>query len=339
MSQGLQMNIFQIIRKHLESGSRGVLATVISRSGSAPRDVGAKMYIDETGRSFGTVGGGLLERYVQEEAAGKMNEDGASIFHMRMDSKTVAEHGMLCGGNVDVLLEPVRPSHGPLYARLAELEQKGAKGVVVTGLATEVFTKTLVEEGLTVTGDPIDEHSAADYLRFLGERRPVIVGEGRLVVEPLFDRTRLYVFGAGHVSQFIARIADMVDFNVVVIDDRQEYANSERFPDAGQIIVRDFIEAFDSLTFTGNEFVVIVTRGHSHDADVLRTALSRNARYVGMIGSRRKVQMIFDLMRQSGYSDEAISRVYAPIGLSIHAETPQEIAVSIVGQLVQVRAE
>lgn len=333
------MNIFQIIRENLEAGGRGVLATVISRSGSAPRDVGARMYIDERGRSFGTVGGGLLERYVQEEAEGKKNEDRASVFHMRMDSKTVAEQGMLCGGNVDVLLEPVRQAHRPLYTRLAELEKKGGKAVVVTALATEVFTKTLVEEGLMVTGDPIDEGSAADYLGLFGERRPVIVGEGRLVVEPLFDRTRLYVFGAGHVSQHIARIANMVDFNVVIIDDRQEYANPERFPEAGEIVVRDFVEAFDSLSFTGQEFIVIVTRGHSHDAEVLRAALSINARYVGMIGSRRKVQMIFDLMRQSGYSDEAISRVYAPIGLSIHAETPQEIAVSIVSQLIQVRAE
>ncbi len=333
------MNIFQIIREHLEAGSRGVLATVISRSGSAPRDVGAKMYIDETGRSFGTVGGGLLERHVQEEAAGKMSEDRASIFHMRMDSRTVAEQGMLCGGNVDVLLEPVGQAHRPLYARLAELERKGGMAVVVTALATGVFTKTLVEEGLVITGDPIDEGSAADHLGLFGERRPVIVGEGRFIVEPLFDRTRLYVFGAGHVSQYIARMANMVDFNVVVIDDRKEYANAERFPEAAEIVVGDFVEAFDSLSFTGREFIVIVTRGHSHDADVLRAALSRNARYVGMIGSRRKVQIIFDLMRESGYSDEVVSRVYAPIGLSIRAETPQEIAVSIVGQLIQIRAE
>jgi len=333
------MNIFQIIREHLEAGSRGVLATVISRSGSAPRDVGAKMFIDETGRSFGTVGGGLLERYVQEEAAGKMSEDRASIFHMRMDSRTVAEQGMLCGGNVDVLLEPVGQAHRPLYARLAELERKGGMAVVVTALATGVFTKTLIEEGLVITGDPIDEGSAADHLGLFGERRPVIVGEGRFIVEPLFDRTRLYVFGAGHVSQYIARMANMVDFNVVVIDDRKEYANAERFPEAAEIVVGDFVEAFDSLSFTGREFIVIVTRGHSHDADVLRAALSRNARYVGMIGSRRKVRIIFDLMRESGYSDEVISRVYAPIGLSIRAETPQEIAVSIVGQLIQIRAD
>jgi xanthine dehydrogenase accessory factor len=333
------MNIFQIIKEHLETGNRGILATVISRSGSAPRDVGAKMYIDETGRSFGTVGGGLLELYVQEEAAGKKSDDKASIFHMKMDSRTVAEQGMLCGGNVDVLLEPVRQVHRPLYARLAELERKGGTAVVVTALATDVFTKTLVEEGLVITGDPIDRGSAADYLGFFGERRPVIGGEGRFIVEPLFDRTRLYVFGAGHVSQYIARMASMVDFNVVVIDDRKEYANAERFPEAGEVVVGDFVEAFDSLSFTGREFIVIVTRGHSHDADVLRAALSRNARYVGMIGSKRKVQIIFDLMRESGYSDEAISRVYAPIGLSIHAETPQEIAVSIVGQLIQIRAE
>jgi xanthine dehydrogenase accessory factor len=334
------MNIFQTIKEHLDGGGKGILATVISRTGSAPRDVGARMYIDEGGRSYGTVGGGLLERYVQETAIERTDEKGASIFHMKMDSRTVAEQGMLCGGNVDVLLEPVRQAHRPLYTRLAEMEKKGCKGVVVTALGGgEAFTKTLVEDGLKITGDPLDEDRAAEYLGLCAGRRPVVVGEGRFVVEPLLDRTRLYVFGAGHVSRYIAQIASMVDFSVVVIDDRQEYANAERFPEADEIMVQEFVEAFSSLAFTGDEFVVIVTRGHSHDADVLRAALSQNARYIGMIGSRRKVQMIFDLMRQAGFAEEAVSRVYAPIGLSIHAETPQEIAVSIVSQLIKVRAE
>lgn len=333
------MSIFQTIKEHLEAGDRGILATVIGRSGSAPRDVGARMYVNGQGRSFGTVGGGLLERYVQEAAVERKNENKASIFHMKMDSKTVAEQGMLCGGNVDVLLEPVTQAHRMLYIHLAEMEQKGSKGVVVTALGGDVFTKTLIEEGPKVTGDPLDEERAAYYLGLVVENRPVIVDEGRLVVEPLFDRARLYVFGAGHVSRYIAQIAGMVDFNVVVIDDRQEYANAERFPEAEEILVQDFVEALSSLSFTGSEFVVIVTRGHSHDAEVLRAVLSRDARYIGMIGSKRKVKMIFDMLRQSGFAEESISRVYAPIGLSIHAETPQEIAISIVSQLIQVRAE
>lgn len=244
---------------------------------------------------------------------------------------------MLCGGNVDVLLEPVIAKHGELYQRLAEMERKGKKGIVVTSLM-ECYTKTLVDETMKITGDAMSESRAMQYLSLVARGKPAISEDGAYLVEPVFNRTRLYIFGAGHVSQFIAKIADMVDFAVTVIDDRQEFANSVRFPEADEVIIDDFVNAFSSLSFSGNEFVVIVTRGHAHDANVLREALSRRARYVGMIGSKRKVKMIFELMRESGFSDETISKVYAPVGLAIKAETPQEIAVSIVGQLIEVRA-
>jgi xanthine dehydrogenase accessory factor len=129
----------------------------------------------------------------------------------------------------------------------------------------------------------------------------------------------------------------MVDFSVTVIDDREEFANKERFPDANEIIVDNFQNVFNRLKFTGKEFVTIVTRGHQYDAGVLGETMKRQTRYIGMIGSKRKVAIVFDHMKKSGFSDEAIKRVHAPIGLTIHAETPQEIAVSIVAELIKVR--
>lgn len=332
------MSIYDTIKETLNAGRKGVLATVISRSGSAPRDIGARMFVDEDGQSDGTVGGGLLELKVQKAAIQRKNEERAAVMHFQMNAKTVAEQGMLCGGNVDILLEPVMAKHGELYQRLADMERKGKKGIVVTSL-TDGFTKTLIDESLEITGDFMAESDAMHCLSLVTRGRPVISDDGALLVEPVFNRTRLYVFGAGHVSQFIAKIASMVDFAVIVIDDRQEFANSTRFPEADEIIVDSFVNAFSSLSFSGNEFVVIVTRGHSHDAEVLREALSKEARYIGMIGSKRKVKMIFDMLRESGFSDEAIAKVYAPVGLAIHAETPQEIAVSIVSQLIQIRAQ
>ena len=130
-----------------------------------------------------------------------------------------------------------------------------------------------------------------------------------------------------------------VGFRTVVLDDREEFANRERFPEADNIIVEDFQTAFDRLQFTGNEFAAIVTRGHQFDADVLRETLKREARYIGMIGSKRKVDMVFDHMKECGFSAEAIAQVHAPIGLSIRAETPLEIAVSVVAELIRVRGE
>lgn len=332
------MSIYDTIRESLEAGRRGVLATVISRTGSAPRDVGARMFIDENGQSDGTVGGGLIELQVQNAAVERKDNSAAAIMHFQMNAKTVADQGMICGGNVDVLLEPVMARHGALYQRLADMERKGKKGIVVTSL-TDVFSKTLIDENLGITGDEMSESNAMQCLNLVSGARPVISDDGAFLVEPVFNRARLYIFGAGHVSQFIAKVAAMVEFAVTVIDDRREFANSARFPEADEIVVEDFVKSFSNLSFSGSEFVVIVTRGHAHDAVVLREALAKDTRYVGMIGSRRKVKMIFDMMRESGFSDEAISKVHAPIGLAIKAETPQEIAVSIVGQLIQVRAE
>lgn len=332
------MSIFDIIKGTLEAGRKGTLATVISRSGSAPRDVGARMFVDEHGKSEGTVGGGLLEFEVQKAAIERKNDTSAAVIHFQMNAKAVADQGMLCGGNVDVLLEPVLPRHVEIYRRLADMDRKGKKGIIVTSLR-DGFAKTLIDDSLGVTGDPMGESDVMHCLNLVAGGRPVTSNEGSFLVEPVFTRTRLYIFGAGHVSQFISKLASTVEFSVSVVDDRPDFANSVRFPEADDIIVEDFVKAFTSLTFSGNEFIVIVTRGHSHDAVVLREALSKDARYVGMIGSKRKVKMIFDMMRESGFSDEAISKVYAPVGLAINAETPQEIAVSIVGQLIQIRAQ
>ena len=129
----------------------------------------------------------------------------------------------------------------------------------------------------------------------------------------------------------------MVDFNVVVVDDREDFANRERFPEAQEIIVDDFQRVFESLRFHGNEYVAVVTRGHKHDALVLEEVLKRPTRYVGMIGSRRKSALILDHLRQKGIDEDALKSVHAPIGLDIEAETPQEIAVSIVAELIEAK--
>ena len=129
----------------------------------------------------------------------------------------------------------------------------------------------------------------------------------------------------------------MVGFNVVVVDDRHDFANRERFPEAHEIIVEEFQDVFKRLHFHGNEYVAVLTRGHKHDAYVLEEVLKMPTHYVGMIGSRRKAKLIFDHLSEKGVDKDTISSVHAPIGLKIEAETPQEIAVSIVGQLIEVK--
>ena len=139
------------------------------------------------------------------------------------------------------------------------------------------------------------------------------------------------------IAEYVAKVAKVAEFEVTVVDDREEFANRDNFPDADLIIVGDFHESFDCLEFAGEEYIVIVTRSHELDAAVLEHALRRPARYVGMIGSARKVEAIVTAMRKKGFGDEDIKRIRAPIGVPIDAETPGEIAVSIVAQLITVR--
>lgn len=331
------MDLYEAIEQYILNRQKGVLATVIYRAGSAPRDIGAKMFVGNDGRCFGTVGGGRLEFDACKEAMAIMETGEVKILHVRMNSNVVAEEGMLCGGDVDILLEPVNEKYIELYRKVGQLLLKGGKGVVVTGFEGNTIRKTLIEEDAGITGDLLEDKEMQRFSGYIQENQPAVF-DG-VIVEPLKVFSLLYIFGAGHVSQFISKIAKIVDFYVIVIDDREEFANREKFPEADEIIVEDFHTVFEKLKFTGQEFIAIVTRGHKYDAEVLLEALKRPVKYTGMIGSRRKVKIIFDFMRESGFSEEEIEKVHAPIGLAIGAETPQEIAVSIVAELIKIRGE
>jgi xanthine dehydrogenase accessory factor len=167
----------------------------------------------------------------------------------------------------------------------------------------------------------------------------VTVGDKRYFVEPTVLPGTVFLFGAGHVSRPVAKLASLVDFRTVVVDDRQEFANSERFPSAEQIkVTASFHQSFEGLEIDRDSYVVILTRGHLHDKTVLEQALRSDAGYIGMIGSRRKRDLIFQELLTKGLCQADLERVHAPIGLAIGAETPEEIAVSIVAELIQVRA-
>ena len=183
-----------------------------------------------------------------------------------------------------------------------------------------------------------------DIDRLIDTNSPVLIdlkdGERKkyIFVEPIIPDAVLYLFGAGHVSTYVAPLAHLVGFEVCVIDDRDEFANAKRFPVADEILVCSFADAFKRLNLHASSYVTIVTRGHRYDRDVLRSALMEETAYIGMIGSRRKRDKIFQSLIDEGVTKEAIDRVHSPIGLDIGAETPEEIAVSIVAELVRARA-
>jgi xanthine dehydrogenase accessory factor len=329
------MDLYSIIDDYLEKGSGGALATIVRKLGAAPREEGAKMFVGGDGKFYGTVGGGCTEAEVWQEARKVIKKGMAKLLHYAMDGKQLEDEGMICGGNVDVFVEPVTEKYRALYRAISDLERQGRGGLLVTRFSDEGLSKSLVKEDGTVVGDPVDEGMRPDLQRYACEKRPIVSGD--TIIEPLQTAPVLYIFGAGHVSQYVSRVATMVDFKVTVIDDREEFANTERFPEAERVIADDFAHVFEQLSFHGNEYVVILTRGHKHDALVLEQVMKRPSRYVGMIGSKRKTRMVMDYMKQQGFDDKTLESVYAPIGIAINSETPQEIAVSIAGELIKVR--
>ncbi len=251
-------DIYEEILKIKNKGECAALATIISSDGSTPREQGTKMLIRQDGSIEGTVGGGLMEKMVREEAE-KVIENGIpKMVHFDLTGRE--KEGMICGGVATVYIEAIVP------------------------------------------------------------------------------KTAVYIMGAGHIGFYLARMAKMADFRVVVCDNRPEYANQERFPDADDIKADEYDLIFPTLSVSPSSFIVIVTHGHAHDQIALEWALSTKARYIGMIGSRKKTRQVFDNLIARGFSGEDIEkRVHSPIGLNIKAETPAEIAVSIMAEIIQVR--
>ena len=159
-----------------------------------------------------------------------------------------------------------------------------------------------------------------------------------MLLEPVHHRCTLLVFGGGHVSLETVRLGNRVDFKTIVVDDREEFANRQRFPESEIVVVPNYLELPD-FKIDGETFIVIMTRGHLGDYDVLKKLIGSNAAYIGMIGSRHKREKIYERLRQEGISQGLIDRVHSPIGLAIGGETPAEIAVSVVAELIQERSQ
>jgi xanthine dehydrogenase accessory factor len=172
---------------------------------------------------------------------------------------------------------------------------------------------------------------------FAEENGLICGGQMEVYIEPLTAAARLYIIGGGHVGWHLARLADETGFRIHVVDDREKFANAERFPSAAEIVVDDISEWLEKAVMPADAFVTVVTRGHQHDLSALRALVRRPLRYLGMIGSRAKVTRVYDALLQEGVPAEALRRVHAPIGLDIGAVTPAEIAVSILAEMIAVR--
>ncbi len=256
----MNREVFAAVADALERGESAALVTIVSTTGSTPQRVGAKMLVYGDGRTVGTIGGGCYENDAFWKAREAIGTRRPQLVRYELSDDFAQETGLICGGQMDVYIEPIEPS------------------------------------------------------------------------------PELYIVGAGHVGFHLARLAHEVGFRVHIVDDREKFANAERFPSAVEIVVEDIPAWLERTTLPAHAYAVVVTRGHTHDFDALRALVPRDLRYLGLIGSRAKIARLYDeLLKDRRLAPDQLARVHAPVGLDIGAVTPPEIAVSILAELIAVK--
>jgi xanthine dehydrogenase accessory factor len=255
----MNQEVFAAVAAALERGEAAALVTIVSAIGSTPQRIGAKMLVFGDGRIVGTIGGGCYENDAFWKAREAIATRRPQLVHYELSDDFAQETGLICGGQMDVYIEPIEPS------------------------------------------------------------------------------PELYIVGAGHVGFHLARLAHEVGFLVHVVDDREKFANRDRFPHAAEVVTEDIPTWIERTALPPHAYVVIVTRGHNNDLDALRALAPRDLRYLGLIGSRAKVARIYDALVAEAMPADFLRQVHAPIGLDIGAVTPQEIAVSILAELIAVK--
>lgn len=342
--------LFQEIYQALLDGQALVVVTIISDSGSTPRTAGSRMVVYADGRISGTIGGGAVEADAIEAARRLFETRGAVMasYDLSLDGHADTMD-LVCGGRIRVLIEhvPVNDDNIEIYAVACE-ELKMTRPFFWIGRITGDSTHCQVKRALLKAGNTCigafqpgrELQKALDEGDCGPNQTAWVESDGRsYVLESIRPAATIYLVGAGHVAKEIAALASQVGFRIRVFDDRPEFANPSRFPQADEIrICPEFSNVFDGFEIAAGSYIVIVTRGHRFDKQVLAQALRTTAGYIGMIGSRRKRAHIYKALIEEGFRRRDLEKVFCPIGLSIEAETPAEIGVSVVAQLIQHRA-
>ena len=339
-----------LFRQLVESADRqAAYCRLVETRGSTPQKAGAMMIVYPDGSQAGTLGGGCVEAEVKRRALAIREAGAAEVAKFQLDSDYGWDDGLICGGRMLVLIEPMQAAATQAYfAALASLAERGAgftEAIVFDGEASGLAAPASYvfdADGRLLThlhGEPMGGDAPAEVRRHLkplaGRPRPY-AAQGIAYLTSL-PRCRLVIVGGGHVGKAMADLAADLDFDVWVVDDRTDIVSADRFPKAQRRLAGPVEQILPEVEITSSTYCLIVTRGHNHDEEALFHLVDRGAAYVGMIGSRRKIKLIFDDLLNEGISPEALQRVHAPVGLDIGSQTVPEIAVSICAELISHR--
>jgi xanthine dehydrogenase accessory factor len=298
----LHQKLLESIIAALSAGERVALCAVVKTRGSTPQSPGAMLLLDQRMGTVGTLGGGCVEAEVCKRAFALLERGASELLSFQLDHDYGWDDGLICGGGMDVAVTP-----------LIEKNQAEPIRRVLADLAAGRDARV-----------PLRVRTDAGWVEYAV----------RVEAEP-----QLVIAGAGHVGAQLARLAVELEFDVTVIDDRADFANRDRLPPPIKPLVGDIEQSLRAHPIDRDTYVVIVTRGHNHDEQALSAVIDSPARYLGMIGSRRKIKLIFEDLQAAGVSADRLARVHAPIGIPINSVTVPEIALSIAAQLVAVRRE
>jgi xanthine dehydrogenase accessory factor len=339
-------SIFSDIAGLLRQGESFAVCTIMEKTGSVPRAEGARMIVRADGATIGTIGGGRIEAEMAAIARDAIPRQKPQIRPFHLSGEDAAGSEMICGGSGRVLIDCVSGlsvEDNAVFTEAAAVMELGGRAWLVTDLSAPASDRRrcLLHPdgrrfgGLVPPPDAVEELARGPSHR---ASQAFVMGGDRFLVEPLHRRGTAFIFGAGHVAQKIAPLCADVGFFTIVLDDRSALMDRGRFPDPIELSVIGSFQEPPPISMDDDSYVVIVTRGHLHDREVLGTALRSAAGYIGMMGSHRKRELLFKDLRDHGFTEKDLARVHTPIGLAIGAQTPEEIAVSVVGELIAVRA-
>ncbi|HUL72069.1 MAG TPA: XdhC family protein [Vicinamibacterales bacterium] len=346
--------LYARLRELAREGRDAAIATVVRTQGSTPQVAGAKLIVtdDPRGRAAGTLGGGCVEADAIEAAKGILASGGRSLRAYELTEDLAWNTGLVCGGTMWILAERERDALDADGQSMLEALVNAATGGTPIAIVTRLHRRgrelsfagrLFVDADGRVTGALGDAAqqaravaAAVDQIRHGTPRVVMLDDEHEVLIEPVAPRPRLFVAGGGHVALAIARQAQLLDFDVTVLEDRPEFADPARFGGA-LVLEGDVPSTIASLDYGWNSFLVVATRGHKLDADCVLAAARTGVKYIGLLGSRRKTVLIGDMLREQGIPEDRIAAIHAPVGLDLGGRTPAEIALSVMSEITQER--
>ena len=340
-------DVFDAAINEIKNKRNFVISTVTRTQGSTPQKPGAKLLVREDGSGVGTLGGGCVEGDIWFASSEKIKrEESAEVRPYELNEDLAAKDGLVCGGTMHFMIDPIENKlEFEFFLDEIQKAYNGDKPVALVQVLEsknkeEISRKILIREDGSKSGILISEETDEKLVKesrellALGKNKTLIVDERLFYLEAFTTPPKLLIAGGGHVSKAIANLAKPLGFELNIFDDRDEFANKERFPEADDVKVASYGEGFDKFDINANTFIIIATRGHRQDDTATKAALGTNASYVGLLGSKRKTILIIEKLLSEGIDDQTFKKLKAPVGINIGARTPEEIAISIISEIL-----